>query len=178
MYSVHVYPTCTVHVYMYMYIHGLCINHNNYYFVDDYRLTAAMSILKIVGCKISRRYSDCYQPSDRRALPRVIITDDDNDQSPSRYSSTSTSQFAIPINDNSVSFFRTSTPVLSVPCKSQAVPEECVLLAIRACEAFIRSKENTDIDQSQIDLVTRLKQLHVHVLRFNFVLQILVPQVN
>ncbi len=161
-------------------IHGLC---NNYYsltiiIVDDYRLTAAMSILKIVGCKISRRYSDCYQPSDKRALPRVIITDDCNDQSliaPSRYSSASTSQSAIPTNDSSESCFRTSTPILSASSKYQAVPDECVLLAIRACEVFIRSKENTDIDQSQIDLVTQFLQL----LRLNLiVLQFLVPKVN
>ena len=120
-----------------------------------------MNIIKIVACEINSTFADLYQPSDKWALPRVNITSSAPhtlSSSPNPHLSSSPSQLSLsapttPVKHSAST--RTRPQTSSSLRNIQIVPEECVLLALKACDGFIRSKENNDIDQSQIDLVNK-----------------------
>ena len=134
-------------------------------FKDDYRLTTAMNIVKIVSCEINSEFANLYQPSDNWSLPRVNIT---CSLTMSNSSSSSSAHSLLHQSPSQISLSAPTTPVKrshnpslkSRPQTSsslrnmQVIPEECVLLAIKACEAFVHSKENKDLDQSQTNLVS------------------------
>ena len=94
--------------------------------LDDYRLTAAISLLKIL---INRLTSDSTFVTSRCSSPR--------------------SSTPVPPRSRHQSS-RQSTPV---PVRHRIVPEVAFSLAIQACEYFVGSEEHNDID-SETSLVS------------------------
>ena len=143
----------------------------NLFNTDEYRLTTAMNMIKIVACEINNYYSKIYTPSDTQALPRVTITCSDPliTPPPPPYSHPSPSQTSLSVNQhNSKNHSQTSsTTKLRKTCP--IVPEEGLLLAIKACEGFQGCREHNDIDESQTMLVWvymykhTLVHVHAHV---------------
>ena len=114
-----------------------------------------MNMIKIVACEINNYYSKIYTPSDTQALPRVTITCSDPliTPPPPPHSHPSPSQTSLSVNQqNSTKHCQTSsTTKLRKTCP--IVPEEGLLLAIKACEGFQGCREHNDIDESQTMLV-------------------------
>lgn len=129
-------------------------------FVDEYRLTTAMNMIKIVACEINNYYSKIYTPSDTQALPRVTITCSDPliTPPPPPQSHPSPSQTSLSVNQQNSTKHSQASSTTKLRKTCPIVPEEGLLLAIKACEGFQGCREHNDIDESQTMLCSRLTE--------------------
>lgn len=101
---------------------------------EDYRFTAALNILKHLVESYNAQPSSTLTPpsTSQTNLDTPVTHHADTSRPPSRVTS--------------------ATPTKATPTKT-TVPEEAVRLALRACEAYLSSREHNDIEESQLQLV-------------------------
>ena len=146
-------------------------------YTEDYQLTAAFNVLKIVACENNPSLSSHYgSVSVVDGRPRVIIS-----SSNESIKSSSTSETLI-TSSSSASVSAPTTPRDKKPqddernCMSSSsrkrqppvVPEELLLLSIRETDSFLSRLDHEDIEESKTQLVCACSPLFNSFSFFSF----------